>query len=60
MRTLDVMRNIAIAAKPEAEADFRKADLAAALDKHFPFGAGWRGVPLQRGEDLLRQLIAEK
>lgn len=58
MRTVDVMRNIAIEAKPEAEADLRKAGLAAALDKHFPFGGGWRGVPLQYGEQLLRDLIA--
>lgn len=60
MRTLDVMRNMAIAAKPEAEADLRKNDLAAALDQHFPIEGGWRSKPLAEGEILLREVIAAK
>lgn len=59
MRTYDVMKNMAIAAKPDAEKDIRK-NLVEGLDKHFPIEGGWSTKPLCEGEKLLRDVIAEK
>jgi hypothetical protein len=58
-RTYDVMKKMAIAAKPDAAADFHR-DLVGALDRHFPIKGGWRAQPLAQGEKLLRDVIADK